>query len=143
MKLVLVLTLLLSSLGNAQQKPEVEQLELVINAPPGILISRLNPPKLKLSNPFDGAVLEAKVSGKPWRDKPEFYYAELNPVTWQLEVPAGTKTGTYQAPLEATFSLCSLARGFCFTTQQNAVLTVHVGNPEENAPVVLTLSQPE
>ena len=143
MKLVLVLTLLLSSLGNAQQKPEVERLELVINAPPGILVSRLNPPKLKLSSPFDGAILKAKVSGKPWRDKPKVYYAELNPVTWQLEVPAGTEPGTYQAPLEANFSLCSLVRGFCFTTQQDAVFTVHVGSPEENAPVVLTLSQPE
>ena len=141
MKLALVLTLLLSSLGGAQVKLD-EQLELIVKAPPGILISRLNPPELKLSSPFDNTVLKAEVSGKPWRDKPKFYYAELNPVTWQLKVPAGTKPGTYQAPLEATFSLCSLARGFCFTTQQNAVFTLHVGS-QKNVPVVLTLSQPE
>ena len=143
MKFAFVLTLLLSSLGNAQQKPEVERLELVISAPPGILISRLNPPKLKLSSPFDGTILGAEVSGTPWRDKPKVYYAELNPVTWQLKVPAGTEPGTYQAPLEATFSLCSLARGFCFTTQQNAVFTFQVGSQKENVPVVLRLSQPQ
>ena len=143
MKLVFVLTLLLSSLGGAQVKAKTEQLQLIVKAPPGILISRLNPPRLELSSPFDNTVLKAEVSGTPWRDKPKVYYAELNPVTWQLKVPAGTEPGTYQAPLEATFSLCSLARGFCFTTQQNAVFTFQVGSQKENVPVVLRLSQPQ
>ncbi len=143
MKLALVLILVLSSLGSAQQKLELEPLQLIVKTPPGILISRLNPPRLELSNPFDRAILKAKVSGEPWHDKPEIYYTTLQPVTWQLSVPAGTKPGTYQAPLEATFSLCSLARGFCFTTQQNAVFTFQVGSQKENVPVVLRLSQPE
>ena len=144
MKVALGLTLLvLSSLGSAQQKPEVEQLELIVKAPPGILISRLNPPRLELHSPFDNTILKAKASGKPWPDKPDIYYTKLNPVTWRLDVPAGTKPGTYQAPLKANFSLCSLAQGFCFTTQQVAVFTVQVGSQKENAPVVLTLSKSE
>ena len=144
MKLALVLTILLSSLGNAQQKPELEQLHLIVNAPADILISRLNPPRLELHNPFaGGAVLRAQVSGKLWQDKPKFYYTRLHPVTWQLRVPAGAKPGTYQAPLEASFSLCSRSRGFCFTTRQNAVFTVQVGSQEKNDLVILTLSEPD
>ena len=157
MKIILILPailtsllVLVASLGNAQsakQAPkaaEVEQLQLIVNAPPDILISRLNPPLLELSNPFaNGAVLNANVSGELWQAKPKFYYTKLRPVTWQLSVPAGTKSGTYQAPLKASFSLCSRSRGFCFTTQQNAVFTLQVGSQKKNDPVVFTLSQPK
>lgn len=121
-----------------------EAVRLEVEAAPGIMISRLNPPLIELSNPFEpDDVLTTTASGELYPDNPEFYYARLNPVTWQLAVPQGTAPGRYVAEVRATFSLCSKTHGFCFTDEQRALAAVQVGGGTENATVVFKLRQPE
>ncbi len=130
--------------GSAQTPPETETVQLVVETPPDILISRLNPPVLELLNPFEsGEVITTNASGELWKENPEFYYVNVAPVVWHLEVPAATELGSYDARIQATFSLCSSTQGFCFTDQQTAVATVQVGSTAENTPVVLELSGPD
>lgn len=126
----------------AQAATEVVRLE--VEAEPGILVSRLNPPIIELSNPFEpDDVLTATVDGELYPNDPEFYYVRLDPVTWQLAVPQGTVPGRYVTEVRATFSLCSKTHGFCFTDEQKALATVQVGEAEENATVIFRLRQPK
>ncbi len=144
----LVVTVMLVSWGGAQQTlTSTETLETVtvrleVKAEPDILVSRLNPPLIELSNPFGAGILTATIDGEPYPDDPEFYYARLNPVTWQLAVPQGTPPGSYPADIQSTFALCSKTQGFCFTDEQSALATVQVGG-EENETVVVRLREPE
>ena len=133
------------SWGAGQDAPQAATVEttvwLEVEAEPGILISRLNPPVLELDNPFrPGDVLTAVMDGEPYTDDPEAYYARLNPVTWTLPVPQGTASGRYPAQIRATFALCSQTQGFCFTDEQTVSATVQVG---KNATATLRLRQPE
>lgn len=141
--LLLTLTLGWSAGEDAGVQAGIEVVRLEVEAAPGILISRLNPPLVELGNPFEpDDILTATADGELYLDDPEFYYARLNPVTWQLVVPQGTAPGRYVAEVRATFSLCSKTHGFCFTDEQKALATVQVGGGEKNATVVFQLRQP-
>lgn len=143
LSLLLTLTLGWSAGEDAGVQADTEVVRLEVEAEPGILISRLNPPIIELSNPFEpDDVLTATVDGELYPDDPEFYYARLNPVTWQLAVPQGIAPGRYVAEVRATFSLCSETHGFCFTDEQKALATVQVGGGEKNATVEFQLRQP-
>lgn len=145
---VLLVAVTLVSWGRAQKAvPPTETLEtvtvrLVVETEPGVLVSRLNPPLIELSNPFGAAILTATIDGEPYPDDPEFYYARLNPVTWTVAVPQGVAPGSYPADIRATFALCSKTQGFCFTDEQTVLATVQVGG-EENETVVVRLREPE
>ena len=122
---------------------ETATVQLEVGAEPGLLISRLNPPRVELDNPFKpGNVLTAVMDGRPYPDNPAVYYARLNPVTWALTVPQGTAPGRYPAEIRVTFALCSKTQGFCFTDEQTASATVQVGGGENEA-VVVWLRQPK
>ena len=130
--------------GQVGAQTETEAVRLVVKAEPGVMVSRLSPPVVELSNPFKtGEVLTATVDGEPSPDDPEFYYARLKPTMWRLPVPEGTAPGRYVAEVRATFSLCSKTLGVCFTDEQNVLATVQVGDEDENATVVFQLRQPE
>ncbi len=133
-----------SAAQTSGQRGELAVVRLVVKVESGILISRLNPPSIKLVNPFDtGKVLTARIDGVLSRERPEFYYARLKPVTWSLLVPDSVASGSYPAEVRAIFSLCSTARGFCYTDQQKALATVQVGEQQEDTTVVFQLRQPE
>lgn len=146
LSLLFALTLAWSA-GRGVTQAGTEVVRLEVEAEPGILISRLSPPVIELSNPFEpDAVLTATVDGEPYPDDPKFpkfYYARLKPVTWQLVVPPGTTPGLYLAEIRATFSLCSETHGFCFTDEQRAPATVQVGEQQKNVPVIFRLRQPK
>lgn len=140
---VLLVAVTLVGWGRAQPTSEAGDtvtVRLEVEAEAGILVSRLNPPLLELTDPFTTAVLTATVEGEPYPDDPELYYARLKPVTWQLAVPQGTPPGSYPTEIRAAFALCSKAQGFCFTDEQTALATVQVGG---NETVVVELRQPE
>lgn len=115
--LSLLFTLTLGwSAGQGVTQAGTEAVRLEVEAEPGILISRLNPPLVELSNPFEpDAVLTATVDGELYPDDPEFYYARLKPVTWQLAVPQGTAPGR----------LRRRSAGHLFALLQNARLLLY------------------
>lgn len=131
-----------AQLSDQYSEPIVVQLE--VEAEAGILISRLNPPSIKLVNPFEaGDILTGKIDGELYRDQPKFYYTRLKPVMWYLRVPDSVAPGSYPAEVRAIFSLCSTARGFCYTDQHKATTTVQVGEKQQNVTIVLRLRQPK
>lgn len=142
---VLLVAVTLVGWGHAQPPTEAGEtvtVRLEVEAEPGILISRRNPPLIELSNPFGTGVLTATADGEPYPGDPELYYARLDPVSWTVSVPQGVAPGSYPIEIRATFALCSKTRGVCFTDEQTTSATVQVGR-KENETVVVQLRQPE
>lgn len=140
---LLLVAVTLVGWGHAQPTSEAGEtvtVRLEVEAEPGILVSRRNPPLIELSNPFGTGVLIATAGGEPYLDDPELYYARLDPVSWTVAVPRGVAPGSYPTEIRATFALCSKTRGVCFTDEQTASATVQVGG---NETVVVQLRQPE
>ena len=129
--------------GRPEAVPEAVVVQLVAQADPGLLSSRLNPPRLSLRDPFrEGALLRAEVVGAS-AEGPESYYAHIDPAVWRLTVPPEAAPGGYATEIHASFALCSKARGFCFTEARTAKVTVEVGDDLAPVEVVMRLSSPK
>ena len=129
----LLLTLLVGSSASAEegvvyaQAGEQAVVELNVETAPDLVINRKNPPVVELHQPFADMPLKAEVTGESWTDEPEVYFERLEPITWQLQVPAETKPGSYQVTIEANFALCDTTLGVCFTEARDIAVTLHVG----------------
>lgn len=132
-----------SSQGVSHAQPGgVAIIKLELKPDPDVLLNRLGPSRIRVSNPF-GKPLEAEVpKGTPWPQEPNAYDQAVPPLTFRLNLPNKAKPGVYPVRLEAELFLCDAVKHVCYRANLTSTVTILVGSRGQDQAAVLELKKP-